>query len=392
MHIWYWKSFPNFFFTVIFSIFLFNRGKVCLVINNKNKIDEKNLNPSASYAIKISTSNLNNPNNISDEYSYKQKVFNKTNNHYNNKEITQLKTVNENSRKNTTVLNTTSNKVNSNIKDKILNIFERTDDKLQNLENGFYNEFTTSFSLNFFSEIGDKSFIAVFLFTNQASWITLFLVASITEIIFNLLSVVIGHNLRAYESIHILIIYITIFTTLLFGILLLKEAIYDSENEEKNLMKKNDLNENTLNHNNEIVDNEKDLDNEKIDNLVDTSLNDNNKIVDNEKDLDKEKIDKSEEDSKNFFLLIFKIFWVVLLSELGDKSQIVTIILSTHHNPIPVFLGTALAHVLGVLLSILLGNIVSSKLSNRILNLIAASCFIGYGLFISYTYFFNVKS
>lgn len=233
--------------------------------------------------------------------------------------------------------------------------------KSLNVKGGFFNEFGTSFSLNFFSEIGDKSFIAVFLFTNQASWVTLFVVASVTEILFNLLSVAIGYNLRAYESIYFILIYITIFTTLLFGFLLLKEAIYDEDEEEQ----------------------------QEIENANSAERQTEN-ATDCEKGLG-EKKNKTEE-QKSFFFLIFKIFWVVLLSELGDKSQIVTIMLSTHHNPLPVFLGTAIAHVLGVLLSILLGSLVTSRISKKIMNYIAAACFIGYGLYVSISYFFDKKT
>jgi len=232
--------------------------------------------------------------------------------------------------------------------------------KTLKLKGGFFNEFVTSFSLNFFSEIGDKSFIAVFLFTNQASWITLFIVASFTEILVNLLSVVIGYNLRAYESLYFILIYITIFTTLLFGFLLLKEAICDEEeSKEENI---------------------------NINNLI--TKNSNNYCEKANINKDSEKIYYMN----SLLILILKIFWVVLLSELGDKSQIITIILSTHHNPVPVFVGTAVAHVLGVLLSILLGNIVTSKLSNRIMKFIAAACFIGYGLFVSVSYFLEKKT
>jgi len=228
--------------------------------------------------------------------------------------------------------------------------------KTLNIKSGFLNEFFTSFSLNFFSEIGDKSFIAVFLFTNQASWVTLFIVASVTEVLFNSISVVIGYNLRAYQLVYFMLIYITIFTTLLFGFLLMKEAIYEEQEGEEEKQQ------------------------EQVENLN----------TDFEKSLHQKK--GKLEDKKSFSLLIFKIFWVVLLSELGDKSQIVTIILSTHHNPLPIFLGTAIAHVFGVLLSILLGSLVTSRISKKIMNYIAATCFISYGLFVSVSYFFDKKS
>jgi len=414
MKLWLAKSFYDFFFIVIHSILFLSAGKFCLNTNIKNEINENNLNSNAIINDKPSENNLNNKNTF--DFSF-QKSFipkkklsvedlifmnfeknkkkllqkQKSKDHFiintttkdfqvnilkqknekksvlDKKEI-DIKNDNNNSQNKLNEQNnphyeisknekkdTSNNKENSKEKNFFLSIFENNynndNSKSKNFKGGFFNEFATSFSLNFFSEIGDKSFIAVFLFTNQASWITLFLVASTTEIIVNLVSVIIGYNLRAYESIYFILIYITIFTTLLFGILLLKEAIYDTEDEE--------------------------ILNEKID---------------CEKAFKNEKNYKNTEDNKGFIFLILKIFWVVFLTELGDKSQFVTIILSTHHAPIPVFLGTAVAHVLGVLLSILLGNIVSSKLSNRIMNFIAAGCFIGYALFVSVSYFFDNKS
>ena len=243
-----------------------------------------------------------------------------------------------------------SNSTNKNIEKTFYEKITIKNNNKNKIRGEFLNEFATSFGLNFFSEIGDKSFIAIFLLTNQVSWVTLFLVASITEIIVNFLSVVIGYSLSAYESIYSLLIFITIFTTILFGFQLLKEAIYmeDEENEE-------------------------------------------DKVVSNINVINSDEKIKINNDLKNFILNILKIFWVVLFSELGDKSQIVTIILSTHHNPLAIFLGTAIAHVLGVLLSILLGNIVSSKVSNRIMNYIAASCFLGYGFYVCLSYFITSK-
>ena len=315
-----------------------NIGKNEVNLNNKTVHDLINLNL-LKYKNYV---NKNNPN-------IGKKISNINNTYYLYENIKNLPNKNPEKsfllkNKNQSILNSTKN--NSILNSLIIQAKNYT------VKNGFFHEFATSFSLNFFSEIGDKSFIAVFLLTNQVSWVTLFLVASFTEIVVNFISVVIGYNLKAFESIYFILIYVTIFTTFLFGFLFLKEAIYIEE-EKQNEISSGNIEENVI---------------EKIDSRVLTEKKNN---------------------LKTLICNIFKIFWVVLLSELGDRSQIVTIILSTHHDPVPVFLGTAIAHVLGVLLSILLGNVLSSKISNRIMNFIAGFCFLGYGIYVTLSYFIN---
>lgn len=321
------------------------------LLENENNLMKKITKKEANSIINNSTAfnpnfiKLNNTNNSEIKKSEKPKNFNRSylqNKNYNLNETISLrnllydKAVEE--------------------KAKINNLIDSFENKKTNqnyIKINFFDEFITSFGLNFFSEIGDKSFIAIFLLTNQVSWFTLFIVASTTEIIVNFISVVIGYSLRSYESIYFIFIYITIFTTFLFGFCLLKEALENEEEKEKE-----NVNENI------------------------------NKELSLKKDDDKE---KENFNFSKFIFNIFKISWVVMLSELGDKSQVVTIMLSTHHNPIPVFLGTAIAHTLGVLISILLGNIVSSKISNKIMSFIASICFILYGMYVTICYFFMNK-
>ena len=66
-------------------------------------------------------------------------------------------------------------------------------------------------------------------------------------------------------------------------------------------------------------------------------------------------------------------FIVVFLAELGDKSQLAAITLSTNcHHPRAIFLGTSVALVVASLLGVLLGEGVAHLLPTALLKIIAA--------------------
>ena len=78
---------------------------------------------------------------------------------------------------------------------------------------------------------------------------------------------------------------------------------------------------------------------------------------------------------------------MIFIAELGDKSQITTIILSTEYNPLWIFLGTAVAHILGVGISIFVGYLIANKCSTTTLTLIGAIAFILFGIEMAVKYF-----
>ena len=96
---------------------------------------------------------------------------------------------------------------------------------------------------------------------------------------------------------------------------------------------------------------------------------------------------ENEINSWSYLKQIIKIAGMIFLAELGDKSQITTIILSTDHNPIWIFLGTALAHIIGVGISIFLGYLIANKCSSTTLTLIGAIAFILFGIEMAVKYF-----
>jgi putative Ca2+/H+ antiporter (TMEM165/GDT1 family) len=211
----------------------------------------------------------------------------------------------------------------------------------------FLEQFSLSFSLNFFSEIGDKSFVSIILIYDQISPVILFFVASFCEILMNFVSVAIGYELRAHPKIRLFCQFAGMITAFIFSILLLIEAMSDEEDG-----KKSETDPNA----------EEKLDVEGFEQKSQVETAKTNNVF-----------------SFSRFLKIINIAWIILLSELGDKSQITTIILSTEYNPIPIFLGTAIAHVLGIILSMTIGHFIAKHSNKRILSFIGALCFIYFG-------------
>jgi putative Ca2+/H+ antiporter (TMEM165/GDT1 family) len=251
--------------------------------------------------------------------------------------------------------NSSVNKSYSNMISNILNLknffeFNNSDLEKSNLKNkNFLEQFSLSFSLNFFSEIGDKSFVSIILVYDQISPAVLFFVAAFCEILMNFVSVAIGYELRAHPKIRLFCQFAGMITAFIFSILLLIEAISIEEDDKKPEHDPEPQTEEVL----EVA--------------------------------GSQEIEQQESSKKislnNFgkFLKIFNVAWIILFSELGDKSQITTIILSTEYSPLPIFLGTAIAHVLGIILSMTVGHFIAKHSNKRILAFIGAICFIYFG-------------
>jgi putative Ca2+/H+ antiporter (TMEM165/GDT1 family) len=73
-------------------------------------------------------------------------------------------------------------------------------------------------------------------------------------------------------------------------------------------------------------------------------------------------------------------FGLIFLAELGDKTQLATLMLSANgRRPVPVFLGAALALVVVTLISSLLGDVVGRTLPVRMIHTAAGLGFLVLG-------------
>ena len=74
--------------------------------------------------------------------------------------------------------------------------------------------------------------------------------------------------------------------------------------------------------------------------------------------------------------LFFLTFGTVFLSELGDKSQLATLSISSNSKALRfVFLGSAAALLLSSLIGVLLGDRIAEVISTKLLKAIAAGIF-----------------
>ena len=73
-------------------------------------------------------------------------------------------------------------------------------------------------------------------------------------------------------------------------------------------------------------------------------------------------------------------FGLVFLAELGDKTQLATLMLSAHgHSPLPVFIGAAAALVLVALISSVAGDALAHVLPVRFIHIGAGIAFLAMG-------------
>lgn len=86
---------------------------------------------------------------------------------------------------------------------------------------------------------------------------------------------------------------------------------------------------------------------------------------------------------------VFMIFVSVFLAELGDKTQIATLLFATDAkvSPISVFLASAGALVLSSAIAVLAGTVAKTYLQQIPLKLISGFCFVLIGAWTIYNYY-----
>ena len=103
------------------------------------------------------------------------------------------------------------------------------------------------------------------------------------------------------------------------------------------------------------------------------------------------KLEKKENNLEKSFLSIFiTTFTTIFIAELGDKTQIATLMLSAESGkPIIVFLGSSLALISSSIVGVLIGKWVSKKISPRNFALSTGALMILISIFLAYETFKN---
>ena len=86
---------------------------------------------------------------------------------------------------------------------------------------------------------------------------------------------------------------------------------------------------------------------------------------------------------KSFVGVVLMTFSTVFLAELGDKTQLATMLLTAQSgNPLIVFLGSASALICSTLVAVLIGRWLSNKVPQEKFKFMAGTLMIGIGLWI----------
>ena len=98
-------------------------------------------------------------------------------------------------------------------------------------------------------------------------------------------------------------------------------------------------------------------------------------------------ISKPEEfdpkDSAPFFSILITTFSTIFLAELGDKTQLATLILSAQSGkPLIIFIGAALALISTSLLGVLIGRWIANNLPRQRFTLVSGIIMLSLGLFL----------
>ncbi len=90
-----------------------------------------------------------------------------------------------------------------------------------------------------------------------------------------------------------------------------------------------------------------------------------------------------QDDSTTFFSILITSFSTIFLAELGDKTQLATLILSAQSGrPIIIFIGAALALISTSLLGVLIGRWIANNLPRQRFTLISGIIMLSLGIYL----------
>ena len=80
--------------------------------------------------------------------------------------------------------------------------------------------------------------------------------------------------------------------------------------------------------------------------------------------------------------MLFTVFLAVFIAELGDKTQLATLLFATDKdvNKLTVFVGASLALILTSAIGVVVGGVISQNVNEKYLHYVAGVGFIGIGV------------
>tara|TARA_B100000965_G_scaffold405944_1_gene442063 strand:+ start:6789 stop:7136 length:348 start_codon:yes stop_codon:yes gene_type:complete len=94
-------------------------------------------------------------------------------------------------------------------------------------------------------------------------------------------------------------------------------------------------------------------------------------------------ISSNKNDSSTFISILITSFSTIFLAELGDKTQLATLMLSAESGrPIVIFTGAALALISTSLLGVLVGQWIANNLPRQRFTVLSGTIMLGLGLYL----------
>ena len=206
----------------------------------------------------------------------------------------------------------------------------------------FYPSLVQSFLVIFLSEIADRTFILVLIYSLKIHWIPLVLTSLGAMYFMNILAIVAGYTVILLIP-RSVIDWIGLFCFLFFGLF----WVYEGMNMESKSVKEE--------YEEELEGNE------------------NNYNLVNEED------DKNK-NSKSVWLLCAELFGFLCISEFGDKSEISTVAIAAVYNLYAVLIGTMLAYFFNIVIAAFLGHYIGQYLTEKMMSIIGGLLFVGFAI------------
>ena len=206
----------------------------------------------------------------------------------------------------------------------------------------FYPSLIQSFLVIFLSEIADRTFILVLIYSLKMHWIPLILTSLFAMYFMNLLAIVAGYTVILLIP-RSLIDWIGFATFLAFGIF----CVYEGVNMES-----------------------KSVQEEYEEEIQRTESNYNSLVNEEDRKTNKESTWK----------LAIELFTFLCLSEFGDKSEITTVTIAAVYNIYAVLIGTMLAYFCDIAIAAFLGHWVGKYLTEKMMSIIGGVLFIGFAI------------
>lgn len=226
-----------------------------------------------------------------------------------------------------------------------------------------FTSFVLASSMILVSEIGDKTFLIAALMAMKHNRYVVFLASISSLAIMTLFSGIFGQAFTSFLP-ETLISWIASILFFAFGAKILKEGMEmdkDMGVEEELHEVKQDIDNTELN---------------KSSNMMESGgvLRSSNNKFNNFTELFKEKV------MKFFSPLFVQVFIMVFLGEIGDRSQISTIVMAGSGNFWPVIMGSILGHAFCSAIAVIFGVLLASRIKMKTVTLIGGVLFIIFGV------------